>query len=482
MKSLLALTAACIFWTLDATAQAQFPQAAPLPPLLYVKLLGPKGMQVSVQSGNAPAQTFNAPCTFGLRPGYSYRLAVSGVPGFAGQVFYPTLEAHGSLFTSPTMRAADFPAALVFSVEDFAKVNADITLKRVLVLERPDVALPEASKPDAPPEINVPASRDIFNESRERGLALLVMRLGGRTFTPEEIAENNVPGTILLPNEKTLVAPAAPPWIQWACYPLLDPVLGPVPFSEYVTLFDGGDVGLSAGFNREGRLKGLDPSDTVAEYIDSQGVKRLACSNRIGLCIPRFVVYASEYGISNQTMRWATLATRSTKAHASYSADRGFIEHSQRLQLEGTSSRQKASASMHTVGLVVTGRVDGVDVKGTARGTGVIDGLKVPPLMEPDDGPLCIIKWPDKMAALVGDILTFTLKYTNTGGRPITNVVVSDSLTSRFQYVPGSAKTDRETIFTTEPNDAGSHILRWEITGTLQPRESGIITFQVRVR
>jgi len=82
----------------------------------------------------------------------------------------------------------------------------------------------------------------------------------------------------------------------------------------------------------------------------------------------------------------------------------------------------------------------------------------------------------------VGDIVTFYLKYSNTGGQPITNVVVSDSLAARFEYVKGSTKTDRDALFTTQPNEAGSAVLRWEFTGTLQPREHGLITFQVRVR
>jgi uncharacterized repeat protein (TIGR01451 family) len=135
------------------------------------------------------------------------------------------------------------------------------------------------------------------------------------------------------------------------------------------------------------------------------------------------------------------------------------------------------------MGTAVTGRIDNLEVVGTLQGTKIIDIASPPPAApEPADGPLRIIKWPDRFGALVGDLLTFTLKYTNTGGQRITNVVVSDSLTNRFEYVPGTAKTDREAIFTTQPNDAGSQVLRWEITGTLQPGETGIVTFQVRVR
>ncbi len=79
-------------------------------------------------------------------------------------------------------------------------------------------------------------------------------------------------------------------------------------------------------------------------------------------------------------------------------------------------------------------------------------------------------------------MVTFHLKFTNQGGQPIADVVVTDSLTGRLEYVPGSAKTDRETIPTMQQNEAGSLLLRWQIVGRLQPGESGEITFQARIR
>ena len=66
--------------------------------------------------------------------------------------------------------------------------------------------------------------------------------------------------------------------------------------------------------------------------------------------------------------------------------------------------------------------------------------------------------------------------------RTFDGVVVSDSLTGRLEYVSGSAKSDRETIFTMQDNEAGSLVLRWEVAGRLLPRESGIVSFQARVR
>jgi uncharacterized repeat protein (TIGR01451 family) len=93
-----------------------------------------------------------------------------------------------------------------------------------------------------------------------------------------------------------------------------------------------------------------------------------------------------------------------------------------------------------------------------------------------------LVKWADKTTAEVGDIITFSLKWTNVGGRPLTDVAVTDSLSGRLEYVEGSTQTDREAVFHREPNEAGSSLLRWEIGGTLQPGESGRIKFKVRVR
>ena len=79
-------------------------------------------------------------------------------------------------------------------------------------------------------------------------------------------------------------------------------------------------------------------------------------------------------------------------------------------------------------------------------------------------------------------MITFTLRYSNVGGRPITDVAVSDSLSGRLEYVEGSAVADRDAVFTTQPNEAGSLILRWEISGRLLPGQSGRVKFKAKVR
>src|SRR5262249_53482799 len=127
------------------------------------------------------------------------------------------------------------------------------------------------------------------------------------------------------------------------------------------------------------------------------------------------------------------------------------------------------------------GRVEGLGVYTATEETCDVTVICEPPQVVLDK-PMHLTKWADRQCAEVGDVGTFYLKYSNCGGKPIEDVAVSDSLTGRLEYVPGSAKTDRNAVFTTQQNEAGSVILRWEISGKLMPGQTGVISFQARVR
>jgi uncharacterized repeat protein (TIGR01451 family) len=450
---------------------------------MYVRFTGPKGAKLTVYRGSDKGQTIELPATLGFRPGYAYRLAVSDMDAFPSQAFFPSLDVRGTLALVPKMRNADFPAHIHFTEDEFAKVIRGSHIKKVVTLERPDSALPLASKPDEPIEIPLPPGRDPYREAAERGQPLIVYQLGQRTLTPQELAAMAIPGTVLLPGEKVLGAPRVPPLFPWALCPVYDPLHGPRHPSEFVTIWDGGDSGLPAGITRDGKLKGLDPTDTVAEYTDSKGMKKLAVSNRVGLCVPRFLVIKTELNMAAQTARQSPGSAQARQAPSSSVGQMNLKEQSQQQTAEALGSKLKLSGVFNTLGTSVTGRVRGVEIKTNLRSTESVQAVATrPPQAEPPDGPLLIIKWPDKTCVNVGDIVTFYLKYSNTGAQPISNVVVSDSLSPRFEYVKGSTKTDRDAMFTTQANEAGSEVLRWEFTGDLPPREHGLISFQVRVR
>jgi len=85
-------------------------------------------------------------------------------------------------------------------------------------------------------------------------------------------------------------------------------------------------------------------------------------------------------------------------------------------------------------------------------------------------------------SAQPGEIVEFTLRYDNIGNRVIGNVTLVDNLTTRLEYVPGSAKSDLADSFSAEPNDQGSVVLRWEIQDPLEAGKGGILQFKCKVR
>jgi uncharacterized repeat protein (TIGR01451 family) len=186
--------------------------------------------------------------------------------------------------------------------------------------------------------------------------------------------------------------------------------------------------------------------------------------------------------LAEQVARLVPGRTQANTGQTALTGKRILIEEAQRVHLEGMAQQQRLVGTANIFGTLVVGRLQGLEFRTGFKATEIVNGVCQRPEQEGPDLPLLIIKWPDKCGALVGDIVTFSLKYTNRSARPITDVVVSDSLTGRFEYVANSSRTDRPGIFTTQPNGAGSMLLRWEFSGELPPGESGLITFQVRVR
>ena len=78
--------------------------------------------------------------------------------------------------------------------------------------------------------------------------------------------------------------------------------------------------------------------------------------------------------------------------------------------------------------------------------------------------------------------MTFTIRYLNTGNRPISEVVVSDSLSGRLEYVAGSNQSDRAANFSASANEAGSMIVRWELPGAILPGQGGVVKFKAKAR
>jgi uncharacterized repeat protein (TIGR01451 family) len=510
-------------------------------PLLFVRFAGPEGLRVTLYQGAARPQEFPAPVTVGLRPGYLYRVRLTGLPGRPGVSLSPTLQITGTLHLSPKLRGGDYPAPVYLSELDIEQVLRGVMLTKLVYLEDPERAAPVRA--DGSLELDVPPDRNLLEEVRDYGRPVLIVRVGQREVGDTELMRQSVPGTILMPGEHVLPPAAVRPCVPWAGLKLYDPFLGPKPPDEEI-LHDGGDVGRPVGLDRQGRLHGLDPSDTVAEYSDCEGRRHLSVSNRVCICVPRFAALRTEHPLAifdtelspvtaavvheqvqlrkrvpplleNQNLQpgalegrlrpsaaVATVGTAPLICLKVLAAERLEIGPAEALctkravllteierarllkqiELARVLSEQVKLQGMEQVeGTAVVGKVVGLDVvRAVAETRSITVCCNEAPC--PPDKPLVLFKWADRCSAQVGDVVTFYLKYSNVGGKPITDVAISDSLTPRLEYVPDSSRTDRDAVFTTQENEAGSLVLRWEVSGRLLPGQSGVVSFRARIR
>lgn len=511
------------------------PAAGPSP-LLFVRFSGPDGLQTTFYQGNARPRSFPAPAVVGMRPGYVYRVQLSNLPGRPAVNLFPSIEVRGSLKLQPRHGAHLFPATIHLSEQDLDAAAMGSMITKVIYLEHPDRADPVPTKDGEIRESEIPPGRDLEVEARQKGRIVLMIHLGERVPTMHELAMTNVPGTILMPGEK-VVGPAAAP-------PCLFGHSGSRPLDEE-TIHDGGDRLYPAGFDAGGRLGGVDPEDTVAEYRDSAGRRQIVASNRVCLCAPRFFALRKEcpigftesaYGPLHRTLVKSGLLIESRepsvmlkkadqlrqfdgrvrpsvnlgidrlghytalKVLSAQTLDLGPLEAIGTKRILTLTEKAKAEAIQQFK--VVKQFSTVVNLAGVEQieGTAVIARYKDGPEVIsatvqtrdltvcccetpiPPEKPLVLVKCADKSCVNPGDVVTFTLRYSNVGGRPMTDVAVVDSLSPRLEYVPDSAQADRDAVFTVQPNEAGAQLLRWEITGTLLPGQSGRIRFQAKVR
>ena len=93
-----------------------------------------------------------------------------------------------------------------------------------------------------------------------------------------------------------------------------------------------------------------------------------------------------------------------------------------------------------------------------------------------------MIKVASTDAALPGDIVDFTIRLDNLGRKPVGNVTLVDNLTTRLEYVEGSAQSSLEAKFSTTENNGGSLVLRWDFGEPIGPGDGGLVRFKCRVR
>src|SRR5262249_51375592 len=230
---------------------------------------------------------------------------------------------------------------------------AGALVTKVIYLEHPCGARPEATLPDRPIELTLRPGTDPWEEARQSGRPLMIVRIGGRQVRGEELLAGAVARPVLLPGDKSLGPPACPPFVPWACWPVYDPIGGPRP-PEEECLHDGGDAGQRAGLDNQGRLHGLDAADTLAVSIDTHGARHVAVSNRVCICVPRVAILTASRVLNGYN---ATLTLERATGIAGQEMVRvrqPALLVRQVAELASVNGRQRPSATENIVGLVAT--------------------------------------------------------------------------------------------------------------------------------
>ena len=269
--------------------------AAPLPqpaPLVAAKVLAPRGVRVTAFPGTRLARIYDTPTVFGLRPGYVYRFELANLPYHPNVSLFPEVELRGVLVPRPGMKYMDFPIPLKFSLVDIEHALAGAVVTKVIYLEDPDKAIPAEIPADTPVEVNDDTETLALKNARESGRLMAIIRLGDRRPPVRELAAVAIEGTILMPGEKYLRTPVAPPVFPFWGVPLFDPILGPRGPKE--ECFDNGDDKKNPlGIGLDNKLGGLEPTDVGVEYT-TDGKRKVTTSNMVCLCSPRYGIRRAE--------------------------------------------------------------------------------------------------------------------------------------------------------------------------------------------
>ncbi len=296
-------------------------------------------------------------------------------------------------------------------------------------------------------------------------------------------------------------------------------------------LFDGGDRDYPITRDLD-QFRGLDTEDTIAQFEDEDGKKKIKKTNRVAIYAPRFGSVVTVMGPNSETLvdkvhghmvaqgginlrnrsivsskdqnlstirmetrlspsgmgteiatdtlnrgqgRAVEVAVMNThEAHRRMRIEQ-FGDRLQPHQLQGLqfaeiwTRKQNPIIQGHA-----TSSTQSVTVQVQADFTGLEDKGK--------RGDLRLHKTADKGAAAIGDIITFTIHYENAGDRELKKVVLIDNLTPRLDYIPEGTSTSRPGKVEAEDNGEGSVILRFVLDEPLPGRTKASITFQARVR
>ncbi len=452
-----------------AAATAQPPMAAAANgPIFYVKLQGRDGMRVTFYEGPQTSRTAACPVVVSLRPGWIYRVRFDGASAHSDEPIYASLQARDVLRMPARVKASDHPAPLSITTQDHEQVQWGAMVTKVIVLEDPENVLAIPAADDVSAEVEALPSEHLRVFAENHGRPMLTIRMGSREPDASELSGQVVPRFTCVGN----------PMIGPDGLPILVPPKGG---EECVR--DGGDGKNRVHFGPSGKLQGLDPADTVAEFTTGQGVRKLVISNPVCVYSPRYVVIRQLASLGQTSTIWESGQLAQNESGWKLLAKQNPEKAKQIDEPATVQSRVRTSANIRVDSTQSTRRAVGLSAVASMTGVGVVEGKEIPKVSVFLPGDFLILqKSASTESARVGDVVTFTIKCINNTNQVMNDVAIVDSLSARFEYIPGTAQADKEAVFLTQDNEAESLILRWELREPLAPGQTATVKFQVKVR
>jgi uncharacterized repeat protein (TIGR01451 family) len=363
-----------------------------------------------------------------------------------------------------------------------------------------------------PPAAGQPAKAP--NETRARGGVNSVIRKAIDSAGPVPIIPVAPRG---LPIPQGIVTPWKPPGID-----------GPWPADEY--LWDGGEkYPVVVDSNLE--IKGLALEDTIVHYDTIDGRTVVKPSNRVVIYSPRFgavrevtaaLASQQEQGpvqaekpvgpVQYEEDQLATTALQPVQPVGEIGTKLVSIEKGNQLVVRVSNRLQPATMEDHLLpfedfeivrlGMFaqseqteVQERVEAA-VAWTADQAAQVILEKQTAHVEvgdqraqatftidtPNHPCLRLIKLASTATARPGEFVDFTIRFDNVGDQKIGNVTLVDNLTTRLEYVDGTAQSSLTADFSASLNEGDSMLLRWEFADPIEAGAGGIVRFRCRVR
>jgi uncharacterized repeat protein (TIGR01451 family) len=298
---------------------------------------------------------------------------------------------------------------------------------------------------------------------------------------------------------------------------------------EYVC--DGGDKGRPFHYEA-GAPAGLEAEDTVAEFRDRAGNKKVTVSNEVCVYAPRFgVARAVSEAVERFTVNAPSgahdgvqVAGYSHRAVLDEKKDVGTpvtgrvndrLSQVQNRQADGelendmiVASHVKLINPFEDYGFIRDGvyrsaeksvlfeaanaanewSVDrGTQAVAVDRaGAEVLAEFNVMELVGTKDmrtpGDLRIVKLADRKTAKIGDVVTFTIRFDNQGGQELYEIRILDNLSPRLALIDDSVTCDVAGELEIADSGTGSEVLTFRMNDSLPGHTGGTLTFQCKVR